>query len=167
MGQLRYLPRYSQCILAGKKTTQLPSGTYYHSSTFRRVLCGAGIQMERGNQRDWTGVADANGRPPETIHKHFRAFPCSLYTPHSNVALEFTDSFNAGAGRKDMCYTSSHQYDPNPNPNARERTPTYTGFKPSSARHVRRQIKVYYTEEIFDVVSEPSGVAKGNSCRRI
>jgi hypothetical protein len=81
--------------------------------------------------------------------------------------LEFTDSFNAGAGRKDMCYTSSHQYDPNPNPNARERTPTYTGFKPSSARHVRRQIKVYYMEEIFDVVSEPSGVAKGNSCRRI
>jgi hypothetical protein len=50
MGQLRYLPRYSQCILAGKKTTQLPSGTYYHSSTFRRVLCGAGIQMELGSE---------------------------------------------------------------------------------------------------------------------
>ena len=88
------------------------------------------------------------------MYSPFLPFSCYLLCTRVSLGhnhLSLTDISNAGAGRKDTCYTSSHQYDPN----ARERAPHKIHIPALKPRHVRRQITIYYTEDMFGFFSRP------------
>jgi hypothetical protein len=90
------------------------------------------------------------GMETEIFHVQPLSFPytaiCSAIECRNHLSL--TDISNAGAGRKDTCYTSSHQCDPN----ARERAP-HIHTPALKHHHVRRQITIYYTEDMFGFFS--------------